>query len=187
MINLEALHRPLYVPDVLVNALSQDPTRPLLQLIDGPLLTVGDVRDATSQFVQALRSLGVSAGSRVGILSANRPEVLHVGHAIQLLAAIAIPMHPLAGAADHLHAVTDSQMQLLLFDAQRYGARAAELTHNVPALKLLALGSSPLARDVCELALKFAPAPLVPPSVGPHKPDKKALRARYGQPDGSGR
>ena len=30
----EQLHRPLYVPDLLVNALSQDPQRPLLQLID---------------------------------------------------------------------------------------------------------------------------------------------------------
>jgi fatty-acyl-CoA synthase len=153
---------------VLVHALSQDPSRPLLQLIDGPLLSVGEVRDATSQFVQALRSLGVGAGSRVGILSANRPEVLHVGHAIQLLAAIGIPMHPLAGAADHLHAVTDSQMQLLLFDAHRYGARAAELKHNVPELRLLALGNSPLAQDVCELALTFAPAPLVAPTVSAH-------------------
>jgi hypothetical protein len=30
------LHRTLYVPDLLVNALSQDPDRPLLHLLDGP-------------------------------------------------------------------------------------------------------------------------------------------------------
>jgi len=106
--DFEDLHRPLYVPDLLVNALNQDPQRPLLQLVDGPLLNVGQVRDATSQFVQALRSLGVRAGSRVGVLSANRPEVLHVGHAAQLLAAVAVPIHPLVLLTDHLHAVTDS-------------------------------------------------------------------------------
>lgn len=67
------LHRPRYCADILVNALNQDPARPLLGLLDGPTLTVGEVRDATSQFVQALRSLGVKPGTRIGMLSANRP------------------------------------------------------------------------------------------------------------------
>jgi hypothetical protein len=71
------LHRPLYCADILVNALNQDPTRPLLHLLDGPTLTVGEVRDAVSRFAQALRSLDVKAGTRVGLLAANRPEVLH--------------------------------------------------------------------------------------------------------------
>jgi hypothetical protein len=77
------LHRPLYVPDLLVNALSQTPERPLLQLDGGPMLTVGQVRDATSQFIQALQSLGVGRGSRVATLSGNRPEVLHVAHSTE--------------------------------------------------------------------------------------------------------
>jgi fatty-acyl-CoA synthase len=166
--NTEDLHRPLYVPDLLVNALNQDPRRPLLQLIDGPLLTVGQVRDATSQFLQALRSLGIKAGSRVGMLSANRPEVLHLGHAAQLLAAIAVPMHPLGGLADHVHAVTDSKMEILLFDAPRHATRAAELKQQVPSLQLLAMGDSPLADDVCRLAAGFAPTTLTAPRVGPH-------------------
>jgi fatty-acyl-CoA synthase len=166
--DLDELHRPLYVPDLLVHALSQDPQRPLLQLIDGPLLTVGQVRDAISQFAQALQQLGVQAGSRVGILSANRPEVLHVSHAVQLLAAVTIPLHPLGGIADHLHAASDSQMQVLLFDAERHAARAAQLKEHQPALQLLALGDSPLATDVCKLAASFAPAALVAPVVGPH-------------------
>jgi acyl-CoA synthetase (AMP-forming)/AMP-acid ligase II len=36
------LHRPLYCADILINALNQDPTRPLLHLLDGPTLTVGE-------------------------------------------------------------------------------------------------------------------------------------------------
>jgi fatty-acyl-CoA synthase len=164
----EELHRPLYVPDLLVNALSQDPNRPLLQLLGGPMLSVGQIRDATSQFVQALASLGVKAGTRVGVLSANRPEVLHVGHATQLLAAINVPMHPLSGIADHLHVITDAQIEILIFDATRYNERAGELANRVPGLRLFAFGESELAENISKLADSFVPVPLVAPRVGPH-------------------
>src|SRR3546814_3961080 len=70
------LHRPLFVPDLLANAPNQQPGRPLLQLLGGAMLSVGDVRDAASRYQQALASFGVGKGSRVGMLSANRPAVL---------------------------------------------------------------------------------------------------------------
>ncbi len=162
------LHRPLYVPDLLVNALNQTPERALLCLLDGSTLNVGQVRDTTSRFVQALRKLGVGAGTRVGLLSSNRPEVLFANNAVQLLAAIYIPMHPLGGAADHLHVVTDAQVEILIFDAQRYAERAAELARHAPGLRLLAFGPSPLAEDLCQLAGQCTPTPLVAPKVGPH-------------------
>jgi fatty-acyl-CoA synthase len=159
------LHRPLYVPDLLVNALNQTPSRPFLQLSGGPVLTVGEVRDATSQFIQALQSLGVGQGSRVATLSTNRPDVLHVAHGIQLLAAVAVPMHPLAGLADHLHIVLDAGVDVLIFDAARFGERATELAQRAPHMKLIAFGASPVAEDLCELAARFTPAPLVAPKV----------------------
>ncbi len=161
------LHRPLYCADILINALSQDPTRPLLHLLDGPTLTVGEVRDAVSRFAQALRSLDVGAGTRVGLLSANRPEVLHTSHAVQILAGVNVPMHPLGGFADHLHVVTDASLDILVFDAERYGERAAELAQRSPGLRLVAFGQSPVAVDLCELAERFKPERLVPPKVGP--------------------
>jgi fatty-acyl-CoA synthase len=126
---------------------------------------VGEVRDATSQFVQALRSLGVERGSRVATLSANRPEVLHVAHSIQLLAAVGVPMHALAGPADHLHVVSDAQVDVLIFDAERFGERAAELAKQMPRMKLIAFGKSSVAPDLCALAASFEPAPLVAPKV----------------------
>jgi fatty-acyl-CoA synthase len=153
------------VPDLLVNVLSQTPERPFLQLANGPVLTVGDVRDATSQFVQALQSLGVGRGSRVATLSVNRPEVLHVAHSIQILAAIAVPMHPLGGLADHAHVLLDAQVDVLVFDATRFGERALELAERAPGLTLIAFGTSSVAPDLCELAESFTPAPLVAPKV----------------------
>lgn len=160
------LHRPLYLPDLIVNSLNQTPDRPFLQISGGPMLTVGEMRDITSQYVQALQSLGVGSGSRVASIFTNRPEVLHVANALQLLASVAVPMHPLGGIADHLHVILDAQANVLIFDAERFGERAAELAkQSPPGMKLIALGASPAAEDLCKLAARFAPAPLVAPKV----------------------
>jgi fatty-acyl-CoA synthase len=161
----EDLHRPLYVPDLLVNALNQTPGRPLLQLDGGEMLTVGKVRDATSQFAQALRSLGVGRGNRVATLSSNRPEVLYVGNAIQILAAIGVPMHPLSALPDHLHVVLDAQVDVLVFEAGRFDKRVAELSERAPGVKLIALGKSPHGEDLCELVARFTPAQLMAEKV----------------------
>lgn len=163
----DELHRPLYTADLLVNALNQQPERPLLQLLGEGMLTVGDMRDATSQYVQALRSFGVAKGVRVALVSANRPEVLHASHAVQLLASIYIALHPLSGLADHLNIVEDAGVDILIFDAARFGERAAELQQHRPGLRLLAFGDSPLAEDLCAIAEALPPERLVAPKVEP--------------------
>lgn len=162
------LHRPLYVVDVLANALNQGGERILFHIKDGPSQTVSQVRDATSQYVQALAQLRVGPGTRVALLSPNRPECLHVTHAVQFLAGVYVPLHPLSGFADHLHVIGDAGVELLIFDAARFGERAAEIARNLPGLRLMAFGESPLAGNIFALAEGFAPQPLVPPKVGPH-------------------
>lgn len=165
---VEDLHRPLYVPELLVNALGQTPGRSLLELADGSTLSVGEVRDATSRYEQALRNLGIARGSRVGLLSANRVEVLFTVNAVQLITAVYVPLHPLGGLADHLHVVADAEIEVLIFDAQRYAERAAELAARSPGLRLLAFGSNALVEDLVARADKLTPVPLVAPRVGPH-------------------
>jgi fatty-acyl-CoA synthase len=161
----DELHRPLYVTDLLVNALNQDPDRPLLQLVGGAMLTVGAVRDETSRYVQALASLGVGRDTRVALLSANRPEVLHVSHAVQILAGIIAPLHPLGSAADHLHQVQDAEIDFLVFEGHRYSERAAALARGAPGLKLASVGPSPIAADLGALAASLSPQALVAPRV----------------------
>ncbi|MCW1430946.1 AMP-binding protein [Novosphingobium sp. JCM 18896] len=163
----DALHRPLYTADLLVNALSSAADRPMLHLLGGPTLTAGEVRDETSRMVQALASLGVGRGTHVGLISPNRPEVLHVSHAVQILAAIYVPMHPLAGLADHLHVIRDSGVELLVFDGTRFADRAGEIGAAVPDLRLMAFGECAIAADLSQLAAGFAPQPLVAPRVEP--------------------
>jgi len=164
---LVPVRRPLDTMDWLVNALNQDPGRPLLHLLDGQTLTVGEVRDATSQYVQALASLGVGEGTRVGLLSSNLPEVLHASHAAQILGAVYIPMHPLGSQSDHSNTVRDAEVELLIFEAGRYDARASELAADVPDMKLVALGPTELAQDLSSLAASMRPQPLRPPMLDP--------------------
>jgi len=161
----EELHRPLYVTDLLVNALNQDPDRPLLKLLGGPMLTVGEVRDETSRYVQALASLGVGRQTRVALLSTNRPEVLHVSHAVQILAGIIAPLHPLGSLADHLYLIQDAAIEILIFEGARYSERAAELKRGAPDLRLASFGPSPIAEDLGALAAGLSPRPLVAPRI----------------------
>jgi len=160
---LADLHRPLYNSDILANALNNGRDRPLLHLLDGTTLTVAEVRDQTSQFVQALASVGVGAGTRVSLIAPNRPECLHVTHALQLLAALYVPMHPLSALPDHLHVIGDADVSVLIFDAEKFSDRAAEIAAAVPGIRLLAIGESPLGEDIWTLARAFTPQPLVPP------------------------
>lgn len=162
------LHRPLYAVDLLVNALETYGERPLIHQLDGPTLSVREVRDATSQYVQALASLGVGKGTRVAVLSSNRPEVLNVAHAAQVLAVIYAPMHPLSGLADHVHVVTDAAVEVLIFEPSRFGERATELAKHLPGVKLLSFGDCPGATDLCALADSFTPQKLIAPIVEPH-------------------
>jgi fatty-acyl-CoA synthase len=162
------IHRPLFNADVLANALNLASDRPLLKQLDGPTLSVAEVRDETSRYMQALQSVGVQAGARVSLIAPNRPECLHVTHALQLLAALYVPMHPLSSLPDHLSVMGDAEVQVLVFDAERFGERAAEIAAACPGLRLLAVGRSDLAPDIQELAASFAPQPLVPPDADEH-------------------
>ena len=165
---MDKLHQPLYTADILANALNHGGSRPLIQLQDGPVLTVEQVRDETSQYVQALASLGVKRGTRVAMISPNRPECLHVTHALQMLAAIYVPMHPMSAAADHLHVVKDAQVEVLIYDVERFEGHVAEIARQLPRLGLMAFGESGLGEDLLALARSFDPQPLVAPEVGPN-------------------
>ncbi|MCJ2178196.1 AMP-binding protein [Novosphingobium album (ex Hu et al. 2023)] len=164
----DAIHRPLFNADVLANALNSGGSRPLLKQLEGPTLTVADVRDETSRFLQALQAVGVTAGDRISLIAPNRPECLHLTHALQMLAALYVPIHPLSALNDQLNVIRDAGVKVMLFDAERFEGRAAEIQREVPGIRLLSIGRSTLAEDIHELAAGFVPQKLVPPPSGEH-------------------
>lgn len=156
-----------YMSHHLVNGLNRFNDEPCLYLGD-KVATYKDVRESTSQMVQALQSKGLGVGSRVAVISANRPEVLSNIAAMQLTGCCGTPLHPMGSLEDHKYVIDDAEIETLVFDPSVFAPRAKELLDNCPKLKnLLSFGPSDIGEDYMALANSFAPQPLVAPDVEP--------------------
>ncbi|MCB2063422.1 MAG: AMP-binding protein, partial [Novosphingobium sp.] len=163
--NYPNLHRPLYGADVLANALNNYPDLPLLRQLDGPTLTVREMRDETSRFIQALESVGVTPESCVSMLASNLPETLHIGHATSMIPSLMVPIHAMSSLADQLNIVRDAGVNVLIFEAARFEKAAADIKREEPGIVLLSVGPSEIAPDIRKLAASFEPKKLVPPVI----------------------
>jgi fatty-acyl-CoA synthase len=150
--------------DLLVHALSYDLERPVVQFSDtGRIITARQFRDVVSQYAQALNSLHLAKGTRVGLLSRNRPEVLFVSGAFPFAEVIPLPMHPMGSLDDLAYVVEDAHVEALIFDPDYYQDQARALAARLPHLvHLLALGPADTGTDLAILAASFAPGPLLP-------------------------
>lgn len=63
-----------------------------------------------------LAGLGVTAGDRVHLMTANRPEFLDVWFACARLGAVVVPVNPLSTTAEVAHQLTDSRAALSVVD-----------------------------------------------------------------------
>jgi fatty-acyl-CoA synthase len=166
-------HQPVFQPDLLVHGLAGDPDRAFLLLEDGASLSLGAFGRLVSQYAQALQASGATAGTRVGMLSANRPEVLVVTAACMINRHVLVPMHPLGSLEDHLHVMSDAQLRFLVFDPARFAERAAALRQQPEAsgCTFASLGPCPAAAlDIAASASMRAPQPLIAPTVQPEEP-----------------
>lgn len=169
------LHRKLYVTDVLANAMNRGGEEPLLILEGGKSLSVAQVRDATSQYMQALQSLGIARGSRVALLSANRPEVLYCSQATQLCGAMYLALHPLGSLSDHLAVLDEAKVDLLIIDASQFSERAKAIAARHPAMTIRSLVGDTEISDIGTLAASLAPKKLIAPDVA----DDDIMRLGY--------
>jgi len=165
---IDDLHAPVLLPHLLVKGLESYDDRPCFFLGDTHA-TYKDVRERTSQFIQALASLGVGKGSPCAILSANRPEVLYNMAATSIAACRNTALHPLGSLEDHAYVLNDAGIETLVFDAEYFGDHVRQLADLVPSLKnLLAIGGDgSLGQSYAELADQFEPQPLVVPPIDP--------------------
>jgi fatty-acyl-CoA synthase len=162
----DILHRVQFTPALVVHALAHEPDRPVIRLADGTTISAADFRDATSRYCQALQSLGLSAGARVGILSRNRPEVLYLTVACLLNKYVMVPLHPIGSLDDHLYVIEDAAICALVFDADCFAARAADIRARAPRVcHLLSLGASALGTELNSLCARFDAAPLAAPKL----------------------
>jgi len=163
--NHNTLHDPPLLVHLLIDGLNRYDDRPCLYLGDS-IATYKQVRERSSQFAQALQSRGLGIGSRVAVISGNRPEVLYNLAAMQLTGCCGTALHPLGSCDDHAFVLNDAGIEALVYDSSVFEQRARELKQRVPGLKhLLAFGPSQAGEDYAALADTFEPRPLQPPAV----------------------
>jgi fatty-acyl-CoA synthase len=162
----DPLHGSRFTPDMIVSALRRDLDRAVIRLADGATISAAGFRDATSRYCQALRSLGLPVGARIGILSRNRPEVLYLTAACLLNQYVMVPLHPVGSLDDHLYVMEDAAAGALVFDPDGFAARAADIQARAAGGgHLLSMGASALGMDLNSLAARFDPEPLRAPEL----------------------
>lgn len=157
------IHEPPLMPDLIINGLNRPEynERPCLVLGD-QVHTYKDVREGTSQFSQALKAKGLGKGSRIAVISGNRPEVLFNLAAMQISGCCGSALHPLGSLEDHAYILNDANVEALVYDPTLYEQRAQDLAEKVPSLKhLLSFGQTGVGEDYLESARTFDPEPLV--------------------------
>jgi fatty-acyl-CoA synthase len=159
------LHKPAFMPNLLVAALARHADKPAVYLGDD-VLTASQVAAQMSKYVQAFASLGIGEHHPIAMLSKNRPEVLFTMGANMLTPCRSTSLHPMGSADDQVYVLEDAEIETLVFDPTAFEERAAELKERVPGLKtLLSLGPSEAGVDLIALAETFDPKPLVAPDV----------------------
>lgn len=163
----DRIHEPPLMVHMLIEGLNRYDERPCL-FIGDTVLSYAEVRATASRMHQALKAKGIGIGSRVAILSGNRPEVLTNLAAMQVTGVCGTPLHPLGSLDDHVYVMEDAGIETLVYDPSAFDQRAAELKARLPGLKnLLAFGPSTVGEDYLALAAGFAAAPLVAPDIRP--------------------
>jgi fatty-acyl-CoA synthase len=109
------LHRPQFLPDLLIAALERGGDRPCL-VIGDRVLTAHEMRNEISRYVQAYRARGIAGGDGIATLSKNRPEVLCSMGATMVSACRSTPLHPLGSLDDHAYVLDDAGIETLIFD-----------------------------------------------------------------------
>lgn len=160
------LHDPPLFPHLVIRSLEAHEDAPCIHLA-GRVATYGEIRRRTSQLVQAQRSRGVQRGTRLAVLSKNRPEVLTNLTASLVNGCVITPLHPMGSLSDHAYVIGDAAIECLVFDAEYFTERARELRDQYPHLVLLGFGPNDVGDDYLALADGFEPGPLEPPDVTP--------------------
>jgi fatty-acyl-CoA synthase len=160
------LHDQPLLPHLVIRSLNAHDDAPCIHLA-GRVASYADIRRRTSQLVQAQLSRGVTLGTRLAVLSKNRPEVLTNLTASLVNGCVITPLHPMGSLADHAYAIGDAEIECLVFDADYFTERARELKAQFPHLTLLGFGPNDVGDDYLALADQFEPLPLVAPDVHP--------------------
>jgi fatty-acyl-CoA synthase len=125
-----------------------------------------ELGQAIGCFITLFRSVGLTKGSAVSILSSNRAESWAAISAAMVMGMRYTPLHPLAAEDDHVFIIEDAEIDALVVESGKFAARGLAIRSRVPGLKqLLSFGPVDGARDLLDGFDAVASAPLVDDSV----------------------
>lgn len=173
--------------ELLTRAAAATPDKVALVEADGRRLTWAGLDDAASRLAAGLGDIGVIAGRRVMIASANRIEFVVAYLGVLRAQAVAVPVNPRASVLDLARMIADSGSRVVLADPVAIGAarpavamaaaaRAGDVTEIEPELatrahrpRLVTIGVGPLAGELTYDELVAAEPRPVPPLPDPDK------------------
>jgi acyl-CoA synthetase (AMP-forming)/AMP-acid ligase II len=123
----------MQVTQALHRRLQQEPDRPLT-VYNGRVRTVAQSADRVARLAGALRSAGVGAGDRVGMLSLNSDRLHEFLLAVPWAGAVVNPVNFRWSPAEIAYSLTDCDTRVLLVD-DAFAAVTAELRDRVPDLQ----------------------------------------------------
>jgi len=163
-----ARHPATYLSSPVINALKRDRNKPIVEVVGEAAWTGGDLIRRISQLTQALQANGVANGARVALLAGNSVDVLLLHNALAFAGGCLVAMHPMGSADDHLFAIEDGAVEVLIYDPKKFAPRAAELAQRTNRLRaLLSLGEAGLGNNLLGEADNFEEADLVAPVLPP--------------------
>ncbi|MCW2798659.1 MAG: acyl-CoA synthetase [Aeromicrobium sp.] len=122
---------------MLLHSLKRHRNAQVLQLGDKSI-TGQEMSDQMSRYVRALEDLGAGSGIGVGLLAANRPEVLFLIGAGQTQGYRRTALHPLGSLDDHAYVLEDAGAGALIVDnIPAFLERAEALRERVPGLNTI--------------------------------------------------
>ena len=162
------LHAGPHLGHLMAGALRRHRDAPVLH-IGEQVLTGGDLADEMSRYVAAFAELGIGTGSPVALLALNRPEVLVMIGAGQMLGMRRTALHPLGSLDDHAYILGDAGIETLVIDPNpAFVERAAALLDRVPSLKtVLTFGPADVGEDLTALAGRQSAGPLEVADLAP--------------------
>jgi fatty-acyl-CoA synthase len=167
----ESVHDMALMPHMVVDGLQRYDDRPCLCMGD-LVVSYAQVRARSSQLAQALAARGLGVGSRVAVLTGNRPEVLYNLVAMMVSGCCSSALHPLGSLDDHAYMLQDAGIEALVYDPSVFEERAAALKARCPGLRhLLAFGPSAAGEDYVALGAGFEPKPLEVVPLLPEDPN----------------
>jgi long-chain acyl-CoA synthetase len=101
------------LPRLLLQAAEKSPQAPALVFF-GRTITYGELNTQTARLAEALKSLGLVPGERLGIFLPNCPQLVMAYHAALRLGAVVVMLNPLLSTKELAYQLTDSGARWLV-------------------------------------------------------------------------